>query len=532
MRKPTFITAVCSIFIRLPLGFQIPIILFFFLWTFFISNFLMSGIEKTKPVGSVVILSNINDILIGFVIVAVYFIGLIVVYNLAVLANFAWSQYRKTQHAQLMRARVGDWLGRVGLPISVDETSDTRLPAQPYRPDPPTAAGDLFSDTNKIGIVLAGGGAKGAFQAGAMKAIYQFLVANNALHKVEVISGTSIGAWNALFWLADLIVSKDGEEQSLHERWWRSISLKSLLRPSWYVPGWRNCFFHTDPWQHSFDDIFGRDPIRERIKNTDIRFYFTYSHVNTGDLHCVTNNVNNDAYRWPKENEKRIKFERISPSSPNFFERLKFGVFASMDLPPLFPYERDKIDCFEDGGVVDNLPILFANMDSCDLIFVLALNSDFQEKPDQRSLLYRLIRVMDVRQGALERTSLKILYLYNELAVLREYVDDIKRRITAAPNPIALPPIASTQTTLSYSLGRGHSLSKIFAICPDRRFVEDNINTHELWKAVEADAVFEKMHEYTHSILNDRERFNLTREEIVLWLVNQEGRWSEYTDIF
>jgi predicted acylesterase/phospholipase RssA len=93
-----------------------------------------------------------------------------------------------------------------------------------------------------------------------------------------------------------------------------------------------------------------------------------------------------------------------------------------MDLPPLFPYMKLDEELFEDGGVIDNLPILFAGMEQCDLIFVLPLNSDFHAKPNQRSVMKRFLRVMDVRQGALERGSLKNLYLYNELAVLRDYV--------------------------------------------------------------------------------------------------------------
>lgn len=62
---------------------------------------------------------------------------------------------------------------------------------------------------NSIGIILAGGGAKGAYQAGALKAIYDFLSKHDAHHKVRMIAGTSIGSWNALFWLAGLMESEN-----------------------------------------------------------------------------------------------------------------------------------------------------------------------------------------------------------------------------------------------------------------------------------------------------------------------------------
>ena len=55
---------------------------------------------------------------------------------------------------------------------------------------------------DSIGIILAGGGAKGAYQAGALKAIHDFLSRHNAHDKVRMIAGTSIGSWNAVFWLA------------------------------------------------------------------------------------------------------------------------------------------------------------------------------------------------------------------------------------------------------------------------------------------------------------------------------------------
>jgi predicted acylesterase/phospholipase RssA len=53
----------------------------------------------------------------------------------------------------------------------------------------------------RIGLILAGGDAKGAYQARAMLAIYEFLEEHNALDRVKMVAASSIGAWNALFWL-------------------------------------------------------------------------------------------------------------------------------------------------------------------------------------------------------------------------------------------------------------------------------------------------------------------------------------------
>jgi hypothetical protein len=81
---------------------------------------------------------------------------------------------------------------------------------KPNLPSKPTTVqkADLLSRYNSIGIILAGGGAKGAYQAGAMKAIYEFLEEQKSHHKVKMIAGTSIGSWNALFWLAHLVTTR------------------------------------------------------------------------------------------------------------------------------------------------------------------------------------------------------------------------------------------------------------------------------------------------------------------------------------
>ena len=91
-----------------------------------------------------------------------------------------------------------------------------------------------------------------------------------------------------------------------------------------------------------------------------------------------------------------------------------------MDLPPLFEYVRIGDETFEDGGVVDNLPIYFGTgIEKCDLLFVLPLNASFASSVDRRWILRRMQRVLTIRQGALERRALKDVYLYNELAALR-----------------------------------------------------------------------------------------------------------------
>ena len=54
------------------------------------------------------------------------------------------------------------------------------------------------------------------------------------------------------------------------------------------------------------------------------------------------------------------------------------------------------------------------------------LNATFSRTVNHRSIIKRLLRVMDVRQGVLERNAFKMVYLYNELAALRHRTEEFE----------------------------------------------------------------------------------------------------------
>ncbi len=338
----------------------------------------------------------------------------------------------------------------------------------------------------RIAIILAGGGAKGAFQAGAVKAIYEFLEENNGLDKVKMIAGTSIGSWNSMFWMAGLIKPPAKGEMSAHERWWKEVRLDRVIAFAPYVPFTKNYFLYTTPWQQTFKAIFYDTPavqtaLRERLFQNPQRalhFYLTRSNVESGRLEFATNNVMLAELARPKLKGggvvpiiPRSHYELIEDKEGNdVLERMQTAVFSSMDLPPLFPYMNIDNEWFEDGGVVDNLPVRFATaIEKCNLLFILPLNSSFESPADHKSLLKRLLRVMDVRQGVLERESMKLTYLYNNIAKLK-----------AQP--------------------KKPELVSVFAICPEQPLV---INTSELYKTKEAGEAFDLMYRVTKNELAD-----------------------------
>lgn len=385
------------------------------------------------------------------------------------------------------------------------------------REEAPERDGSPLAGYKKIGIILAGGGAKGAYQAGALKAIHEFVVKHRARHKVEVIAGTSIGAWNALFWMADLIDSPDGRP-GLLEQWWSQICIPGVIRPAFYFPLYRNFLLSDAPWRDTFEKIFGssnpeaRERLLGHVSNTKggMTFYFTKSNVSQGRLDYATN-------RKVFNKDDRGRAYPVTD-----LEGLRGAVFCSMGIPPLFNYTEDDTGVYEDGGVVNNLPIRFGTeLEECDLLFVLPLNATFAEpEVNRRSLSKRLMRVMDIRQGVLERNALKMVKLYNQLASLREEVNRLRPRQEQGD---AGTSDADTSPCVKDALGRENSLVRVFCICP--KPTKPIINTMEFWNVDGARRAFKLMYEATKIELEKHfhERVNTESGGVCMMQVDENG---------
>jgi hypothetical protein len=180
------------------------------------------------------------------------------------------------------------------------------------------------------------------------------------------------------------------------------------------------------------------------------------------------------------------------------------------------PVKVARMAYYEDGGVVDNLPVWFGtHIEQCDLLFILPLNASFAEPVNHTSVIHRLFRVMDVRQGVLERNSLKLAYLYNELA--------------AARNRMSVPIDAHLSQQLEDRVrAREHRPVSVFAICPDQPLA---IGTAELWKKREAGDAFDLMYAATKSELAQKFEELVDPNWIRMVLVRPEGE-RVYVDNF
>lgn len=350
----------------------------------------------------------------------------------------------------------------------------------------------------RIGIVLSGGGAKGIYQAGAMRALWDFLREEGVLDYVRVVTGTSIGTWNAMFWLTDRV-----GDDTIRD-WWLSAAPSKMIGPTFYMPVLNNYVLHNAPWQAQFTEIFG-DRAGPILEGEPPYFYFTRTNVRRACLEYTTNR--SEEYRYVRLTERGYE-----PSKDGVIDEsqgkhrvtdladLRQAVFTSMDIPPAFKRLQGPTgdDC-EDGGVIDNLPIRYATRyEGCNLLFVLPLNATFEARPSRRFMIRRMARVMDVRQGALERAAMRDISLYNELI----------------------------QAGRNRDLDIHIKLVTTFCICPQPPL---DVGTFAFWKTRTAGAdAFELMYEATRAEL---ERFDFSLDNTDVWMsrVAADGSIS-YTD--
>jgi hypothetical protein len=324
--------------------------------------------------------------------------------------------------------------------------------------------------------------------------------------------------------------------------------MQKIILPITYLPTRQNYLLSNQPWRDDFDGIFKGTEAGKRLlhhvqqPNSEdaIRFYFTHSNIgkaylafttNRSEWETVTANLPNRRPR-PVVAEGTYNVVNEKNGERSTLKDIRTGVFCSMDIPPLFPYTPINEDFFEDGGVIDNLPIRFGTeVEECDLLFILPLNASFEKKVDQRSLIRRLARVTEIRQGVLERNSFKMIYLYNELASLRERINELETKALFTQAELTANRTTSQPLTnekiAERALTRTHKIVHVFSICPAP---ELKINTTEFWKTKEAGEAFRFMYEATRNELKQFTRL-VNSNQIRMALVSpaQKGNTDDGT---
>ncbi|WP_203553635.1 patatin-like phospholipase family protein [Bacillus sp. B15-48] len=209
----------------------------------------------------------------------------------------------------------------------------------------------------KIGLVLAGGGGKGAYHVGVWKALKEFGVDQN----IKAIAGTSVGALNtALFLQGDLKVA---------EKVWLEIRPEKILTPNTqelltkamkYVPAPVFDLFNRLSEKIIGHGWFSRAGLLEIIRN-----YVDLSSISTSQIPCFATCMNARSMK-----PEYMKLNLLDE------DKIESVLLASSAIP--FIFDPVKIDgqTYWDGGlpvIGDNLPIRPLYEIGCDVILLVHL---------------------------------------------------------------------------------------------------------------------------------------------------------------
>jgi len=196
----------------------------------------------------------------------------------------------------------------------------------------------MTDKAKRIGLVLQGGGALGAYEAGAIKRVYE------GGYRPEILTGTSIGAFNA----AVLAAPKYGEaHETLQDMWdylghehpfplfqQYNTAYTSLGHPRFFK-------LHGSMFGMSrHPSIYDISPALETMKR-----FIDFDRLNSDDAPTVvitaTNVVSGEIERFSN------RTHTLRPEH----------IMASGALPPSFPPIEIDGEHYWDGGLYDNTPI-------------------------------------------------------------------------------------------------------------------------------------------------------------------------------
>lgn len=280
------------------------------------------------------------------------------------------------------------------------------------------------------GIVLGGGGARGAYEAGVLAGIVDVLGPDCPQTLFDVICGTSVGAINAA-WLAAHADAQGHEVDGLVAKW-TSLSLNRHLRPD--VLGWLGRarrdhlgrgFLDPQELESIVEEGVPWDRLHQNVSGGLIRaLVVTALHVASGRTTIFTHLAPGESY--PASRDPR----RVHVAEPVTADH----VLASAAVPLLFPSRRIGDAFYADGGLRFNTPIAPALRMGVDKLVVIPLLQDHAEPRTQLgpeeppSLIFLAGKLLDALLLDPIRYDLDVLRRFNRLVnVLDDSLSDAER---------------------------------------------------------------------------------------------------------
>ncbi|MEE2787469.1 MAG: patatin-like phospholipase family protein [Myxococcota bacterium] len=233
--------------------------------------------------------------------------------------------------------------------------------------------------SEKIGLVLSGGGARGAYEVGLLAGLVDVLgLTPEDRPPFQVFTGTSVGAINASFLAANAHRGDLGTKQLVQA--WRQLSLEAHLRLDLFGVG--RFSRSLRPWKSGPDPTLGRAMFDASGLESFVTEQIDWQRLEANLAHGHLDALVISALRI--YDGQRTLFASLSPQGR--FEASRDPrrnavevsvnaehVIASAALPFLFPLRRIDGHWYCDGGLRSSTPIAPAIRSGADRLVVVSL---------------------------------------------------------------------------------------------------------------------------------------------------------------
>lgn len=233
----------------------------------------------------------------------------------------------------------------------------------------------------KIGLALAGGGARGAYQIGVWKALKE----EGLDTIIDCYAGASVGSLNAiLFAMGDYEYAEQTwlnlEEKDLFTSDASSI-FKRLQKEKLNI--FNKGLYDTEKLTKLLDESLKQN----KIKGKDI--FVSVTHL--GDKESSFFDLLKTNYKHFFMDESQIKYTNLKDLD---YDGIKKTVLASCAIPLAFEPITIGKETFYDGGILDNIPTQPLVDAGCDLIIVIDL---FKYSPSRIILKKDKVDLVEIR---------------------------------------------------------------------------------------------------------------------------------------
>ncbi len=246
----------------------------------------------------------------------------------------------------------------------------------------------VYKKAPNTALVLSGGGARGAYEAGVIRYLRDELPARVRPHvRFEILCGTSVGAINCCY-LASTSHAPESQGQALTNMW-QSLQIDKVYQlgmreiinlPKFLLgsrgrgelddvigPGRLGGLFNTAPMEYMVRNEISWARVRTNLEEGFFKaLAVNATHIRTGRTHVFVERAGGGLPPWSTDPQIEARAVEIGPNH----------ALASAAIPWIFPAVAVDGDIYSDGSIKLNTPISPALRLGADRLLVIGLKSN------------------------------------------------------------------------------------------------------------------------------------------------------------